>query len=48
MAPVNQVGTRDTRDRKWTRPPDGRVKFNMDATCVIRNSEGQFIAARCR
>lgn len=42
---INQVGT---RDRKWTRPPDGWIKFNVDATgaqnghigvgCVIRNS----------
>ncbi|XP_074362776.1 uncharacterized protein LOC141703064 [Apium graveolens] len=44
-------------DKKWNKPPDDWIKINVDATgaqngyigfgCVIQNSKGQFIGARC-
>lgn len=44
-------------ERKWTKPPEGHVKINYDASgvvngsvgvgCVVRDSQGSFVGARC-
>ena len=45
-------------NRKWSKPPDGWFKVNVDATsahngdisvgCVVRNAQGEFVGARCK
>lgn len=54
----NQADRRGVVDRKLSRPLDGWIKVNVDATgthndrigvgCVARNSQGHFIGARYR
>lgn len=44
--------------RNWSKPPDGWLKVNCDASgavngaigigCVLQNSQGDFVGARCR
>ncbi|KAK1400059.1 hypothetical protein POM88_009922 [Heracleum sosnowskyi] len=53
----HQSVRKDIADKKWNKPPNDWFKINVDASgahngyigfgCVIRNSQGHFIGARC-
>ena len=53
----HQSARNQIADKKWNKPPDDWIKINVNATraqngyigfgCVVRNSQGQFIGARC-